>query len=132
VSAPAISGAVEFQGRVLVSVDVRPNKDANRINPHSSKNINVASFSVNGFDATTVDSSTVRFGATGTEAIAVHVAQRDLVGDGHRDMVLRFQIQDSGIKCGDTSASLTGQTSNGVSFIGSSPIKTVQCKKQQQ
>ena len=122
-------GAVEFRGPVLVSVDVRPKKDANRINPNSTKNINVAIFSVNGFDATTVDANTVRFGATGTEAAPVHVAIRDVNGDGHLDMVLRFQIPDTGIKCGDTSASLTGQISNGLSIIGSSPIKTVQCKQ---
>jgi hypothetical protein len=90
----------------------------------------VAIFSVNGFDATTVDSSTVRFGATGAEAAPVRVALRDVDGDGDLDMVLRFAIPETGITCGDTSASLTGQTAQGLSIIGSSPIKTVQCKKQ--
>ena len=33
-----------------------------------------------------------------------------------RDMVVRFEIQDTGIKCGDTSATLTGQISNGPSL----------------
>jgi acetyltransferase-like isoleucine patch superfamily enzyme len=122
-------GAVEFRGPMLVSVDVRPKKDANRINPNSDKDINVAIFSVNGFDATGVDTNTVRFGATGTEAAPVHIALRDVDGDGNRDMVLRFQIPHTGIKCGDTSASLTGQSFAGLTFIGSSPIKTVQCKK---
>jgi hypothetical protein len=37
-------------------------------------------------------------------------------------MVLRFAIQDTGIMCGYTSASLTGQTFQGLSIIGSSPI----------
>jgi Right handed beta helix region len=120
-------GAVEFRGPMLVSVDVRPRSEANRINPNSIRNINVAIFSVNGFDATTIDSSTVRFGATGTEAVPINVALRDVDGDGDRDMVVRFQIQDTGIKCGDTSAILTGQISNGPSIIGSSPIRTVQC-----
>ena len=83
-------GAVEFRGPMLVSVDMRPKKDANRINPNSTKDINVAIFSVNGFDATTVDANTVRFGATGTEAAPVNVAIRDVDGDGHSDMVLRF------------------------------------------
>jgi probable HAF family extracellular repeat protein len=40
---------------------------------------------------------------------------------------LRFEIQDTKIECGDTSATLSGQTSNGESILGSSPIKTVQC-----
>src|SRR5262249_58648050 len=88
-------------------------------------------FSVNGFDATSVDSSTVRFGATGTEATPIRVRLTDIDGDGLLDMVLRFQIQDTGIKCGDTSAFLAGQTSGGQSFIGSSPLTTVQCKQPQ-
>jgi hypothetical protein len=121
-------GAVEFRGPMLVSVDIRPKKDANRINPNSGKDINVAIFSVNGFDATTVDSNTVRFGKTGIEAAPINVALKDIDGDGNRDMVLRFAIQDTGIACGDTSAVLTAQTSNGLSITGSSPIKTVQCK----
>jgi hypothetical protein len=113
----------------LVSVDIRPRKDANRINPNSSRDINVAIFTANGFDATTVDPNTVRFGATGIEAAPIYSAIRDVNGDGSFDMILRFAIQDTGIVCGDTSISLTGQTSQGLSIIGSSPIKTVQCKK---
>src|SRR5262249_41656297 len=123
-------GAVEFQGKMLVSVDVRPRSDANKINPNSTKTINVAIFSGNGFDATTVDPNTIRFGATGTEAVPIHVARRDVDGDGDRDMVVRFAIQDTGIKCGNTAATLTGQIPGGPSIIGSSPIKTVQCQKQ--
>ena len=123
-------GAIEFQEPMLVSVDVRPRGDANKIKPNSSQNINVAILSVDGFDATTIDPSTVRFGPTGTEAAPIHVGRKDVDGDGNRDMVLRFQIAATGINCGDTSVSLTGQASQGFPIIGSSPIKTVQCKKQ--
>ena len=121
-------GSVEFQGeRMMVAIDIRPKSDANKINPNSTKEINVAILTDNGFDATAVDPNTVRFGATGTEAAPVDVGRRDVDGDGDRDMVVRFQIQDTGIKCGDTSAILTGQIFNGPSIIGSSPIRTVQC-----
>jgi hypothetical protein len=124
-------GSVEFQdGRLLVAIDIRPKRDANRINPSSTNNINVAVFSGNGFDATAIDPTSVRFGATGTEAAPIKVRQRDVDGDGTRDFVLRFQIQDLGIKCGDTSASLTGQIADGQSFSGSISI-TTRCKPQQ-
>ena len=66
------------------------------------------------------------------EATPIHVRLTDIDGDGLRDMVLRFQILDTGIKCGDTSAILTGQISSGQSIIGSSPLTTVQCKQQSQ
>jgi hypothetical protein len=124
-------GAVEFQGRRLVSVDIRPRSDANRINPNSSQNINVAVFSGKGFNATTLDPNTIRFGATGTEAAPVHLGRRDVNRDGRRDLVVRFQIPDTGISCGDSSATLTGNVSTGAAIIGSSPIRTVQCRVSQ-
>jgi len=125
-------GSVEFQGaRMLVSIDIRPQSDGNRINPNSTQNINVAILSDNGFDPTTVDPNTVHFGATGTEAAPIHVARRDVEKDGDRDTILRFAIPDTGIRCGDTSAVLTGRTAGGQSFIGSSPITTTRCKPQQ-
>ncbi|HEU4340586.1 MAG TPA: choice-of-anchor Q domain-containing protein [Candidatus Binatia bacterium] len=129
---PCDIGSVEFQdGRLLVSIDIRPKSDANKINPNSTKSINVAIFSVNEFDATSVDATTIRFGSTGAEAAPIHVARRDVDGDGTRDLVARFQIQDLGIHCGDTSASLTAQTSVGQSIIGSSPITTTGCKQRE-
>jgi hypothetical protein len=122
-------GSVEFQnGRLMIFVDIRPRSDANKINPASTNNINVAVFSKNGLVANSIDVNSVRFGATGTEAAPIHVGRRDVDGDGQTDLVLRFQIQDMGIKCGDTSATLTGQITDGTPIIGSSPIRTVQCK----
>ena len=123
-------GAVEFEGRsgFVVSIDIRPKSDANKINPKSSKDINVAILSINGFDATTIDPNSIRFGETGSEATPVHIAKRDVDGDGTRDLVVRFQIRDLGIKCGDKFAVLTGQVAGGQSFIGSSLIQTIQCK----
>jgi hypothetical protein len=121
-------GAVEFQERMLVSVDVRPRSDANRINPSSNRNINVAILSTKSFDSTTVDPNTIRFGANGTEATPIHIVRRDVNGDGRIDQILRFVIQDTGIECGDTSATLTGDITFGRSIIGSTSITTTQCK----
>jgi hypothetical protein len=89
----------------------------------------VAIFSAGDFDAVTVQPETVRFGATGTEAAPVSFVVRDRNRDHRRDLILRFQIQDMGIKCGDTTASLTGQIANGLPIVGTSGIVTPACKK---
>ena len=52
----------------------------------------------------------------------------DVSGDGKLDLLLRFRTQDSGIQCGDTSVSITGQTVNGIPIRGSDSITTVGCK----
>jgi uncharacterized membrane protein len=111
----------------LVSIDIRPGSDRNKVDPDSNKRISVAILSVDDFDALTVEPKTVRFGAIGDEAAPVRIARRDVDGNGERDLVLRFEIQDTEIECGDTSATLTGLTSDGESILGSGPIKTVRC-----
>ncbi len=50
--------------------------------------IPVAILTTGTFDASTVNPATVRFGATGTEAAAVHSALEDVDGDGDLDMIL--------------------------------------------
>ena len=112
-----------------MSIDIRPKSDANKINPNSNKNINVVIFSANGFDTNAVDPNTVRFGVTEVEVAPIHIARRDVNGDGSHDLVMRFQIGALGIQCGATTVTLTGQTTDGRSVVGSSPITTVQCKK---
>ena len=90
--------------------------------------IPVAILTTDTFDAATVDETTVLFGATGTEAAPVHSVLEDDDGDGDTDMILHFEIQGTGIACGDTSASLTGETFGGQAIEGSDSIRTVKCK----
>ena len=107
----------------LISIDIRSG-----INPRSKGKIPVAILTTDTFDATTVDPSTVLFGATGTEAAPVHFALEDVDGDGDIDLILHFNTRDTGIACGDSSASLTGETFNGQEISGADSIKTVGCK----
>jgi len=111
-----------------VAIDIKPGSFPNSINPRSRGKIPVAILTTGTFAATTVDTTTVRFGATGTEAAPVHSALEDIDGDGDTDMILHFNTQDTGIKCGDTSASLTGQTFSGQAIKGSDSIQTVGCR----
>jgi hypothetical protein len=125
-------GAVEFQGPTAVLevvIDIRPESEANEINPKSHGKIPVAIFTRQEFNATTVDPNTVRFGRTGTEATPVSVRFEDVDRDGRADTVVRFETQDTGIMCGDTSAVLTAQTASGLSISGSNSVRTVGCGK---
>lgn len=120
--------AIVPQNILEVIIDIRPKSDANKINPNSKGKVAVAIVSTNEFDAANVDLNTVRFGATGTEASPVVIAKRDFDRDKDRDLVLRFEIRETGIECGDTFASLTGQTLDGIPILGSAPIQTVHCR----
>src|SRR5262249_26157923 len=110
-----------------VAVAIRPRAESNRINPRSKGHIRVAILSVNGFDATTVLPQTVRFGPTGTEAAPTDFALRDIDHDGTVDLILRFAINETGIRCGQKSAVLKGQTASGQLIQGSDFIKTIRC-----
>ena len=90
--------------------------------------IPVAILTTDSFDATTVDPTTVLFGATGTEAAPVHAALKDVDGDGDIDVILHFHTGETGIQCGDTSASLTGETLSGELIAAFDSINTVACK----
>ena len=113
---------------VEVAIDIKPGSFPNSINPKSKGKIPVAILTTDSFDATIVDPTTVLFGATGTEAAPVHSALEDVDGDGDTDMILHFKTQETGIQCGDTSASLTGETLGGQAIEGSDSIRTVGCK----
>ena len=121
------TNGADFSPTTEVAIAIRPRIDPNRINPNSIGHIRVAILSGNGFDATEVLPNTVRFGANGTEAAPVNFVLRDVDGDGNRDMILRFLIQETGIECGQTSALLTGETSAKQLIQGSDSITTVRC-----
>lgn len=133
----ASGGVVNFSidpPAITVKIDIEPGSFPNSINLKSAGRIPVAilttgpSDNVPTFDATTVNPATVRFGSRGTEAAPVHDALEDVDGDGDTDLILHFNTQNTGIKCGDPSATLTGETLNGQKFTGTDSIKTVGCK----
>jgi hypothetical protein len=114
---------------IEVAIDIKPGSEPATINPKSQGVIPVAILTTETFDATTVNAATVRFGETGTEAAIVRSALEDVDGDGNTDLLLHFNTQDTGIQCGDTSASLTGQTFSGQPIQGSDAIVTTGCQK---
>jgi Bacterial lectin len=114
---------------ITVVIDIKPGSDTNPINPKSNGVIPVAILTTDTFDATTVDPLSVRFGSKDAKEAHNKGHIEDSNKDGEPDLVLHFKTQATGIKCDDTSASLTGETFDGDPIQGSDAIKTVGCKK---
>ncbi len=113
-----------------IKIDIKPGSFPNSINPKSSGVIPVAILSTGEFNATTkVNISSVRFGPRGAREShnKAHFKQ-DVNDDGYPDLVLHFDIQDTGISCGNKSATLTGKTYDGMDIEGSDTIETVGCQ----
>ena len=109
-----------------VAIDIKPGNESNIINPHSRGGIWVAALSDNGFDPLQIDTSSVGFGPD--EASAIRHKTEDINNDGFDDILLQFSIADTGIRCGDDEASLTGKTFDGQNITGTDILKTVSCK----
>jgi hypothetical protein len=108
-----------------VSIDIKPGSDPNAINPRSRGVIPVAILTSDTFDAKTVDEETVAFGPDGAEIVHPRGHVEDVDGDGDLDLLLHFRTQETGIQCGDTEASLCGETLDGVPIESSDSIVTV-------
>ena len=110
-----------------VTMDIKPGSLRNSINPGSKGVVPVAILTTTTFDATTVDPSSAAFGPDGAVEIHGRGHVEDVNGDGALDLVLHFPTRSTGISCGDTSASLTGETFDGRGFTASDRIETVGC-----
>jgi hypothetical protein len=112
---------------IPVVLDIRPGRETNPINPKSTRKLPVAILTTDTLDATSVNAAEVRFGAKGIEAAPVLVGVDDVNHDGRPDLLLHFNTQDTGIRCGDTAAVLTGQTFSEQPIQGSDTIQTLGC-----
>lgn len=111
-----------------VLIDMKPGSKRNPIDLRSNGKIPVAVLTSSSFDATQVNWETVTFGpGEATEAHQrSHVA--DVDGDGDMDSLLHFEMQRTGIRCGDEEVTLTGRTFDDSSFSGTDRIEIVQCR----
>ena len=115
-----------------VPIDIMPNTDGNNLNLRAGQGagIDIAILSVGEFfeAPNEIDPLTLKFGPR--EANIWGSAQvRDVDGDGDDDLTVKFLIQQTGIACGDTHASLTGRTFDSQSISGSDAINTFNCPR---
>ncbi|MCX9011814.1 MAG: PGF-pre-PGF domain-containing protein [Candidatus Methanoperedens sp.] len=102
---------------VTVSMSVDPN----RINPGSKGTIKVTIYNdiPPGFDVASINKSSVKFGRNG----AGYKNYETPTGK----LILHFNTEDTGIRCGDTQVTLIGKTTSGQDISGTANIETVGC-----
>jgi hypothetical protein len=103
----------------VVDIDIYPNRTPNQVYLSRNYTLYVAILGSANFDVSTVNSSTVKFGRTGTEASPVRAPiMRDLNADGFTDAMYGFMTFDCDFQLGDTEGVLTGKTTAGIDLIG--------------
>jgi uncharacterized delta-60 repeat protein len=134
----AVSGSGDFAlvrylgapSAITVVVDVKPGNEDNVVPLKSNGVVTVAILTTDSFDAATVDPASVCFGD------AEDPAQRacnekhgqghlvDVNGDGRPDLLLHYDVEQTGIDAGDVQACLTGETHTGNAIEGCDRIVT--------
>jgi hypothetical protein len=136
---PALSGndplspfAILIRDIAMITIDIKPGSDPNSVNPDAGGFLAVGILTTSialgdaaDFYALDVDPSTLTFGPAGA-AIARTAKVKDVDGDGDNDLILHFGISETGITCGDTEATLTGETFSGDAFEGTDSL-TARC-----
>ena len=93
----------------------------------------VANGEIADFDATQIDWSTVRVGPDGAMEShgQIHIENAQEIGapagDTDLDAVLHVKFEDTGVTCGATTVTITGETTAGDAFIAHAPIRLVGC-----
>jgi hypothetical protein len=122
-----VEGTWSRRNAVEVAIDIEPGNDTNNINPGLSGSTRVAVLSntVPAFDPMQIDITSVRFGPGQAEVLKYKV--KDINKDGLADYQFRFSVPDTGITCGGTEATLTGELFGGETAIGTDVIVVVGC-----
>lgn len=121
--------SVSKPATLQVSIDIKPGDMTNSLNPRSMGKIPVAILGTSTFDVHTIDTSSLFFGACGTESSYSHASIEDVNRDGIADLMCHFNTQSSAIPCSATMAILNGTLTNGTHINGTDGIKTTGCKK---
>jgi uncharacterized delta-60 repeat protein len=134
----AVSGSGDFAlarylgapSAISVVVDVKPGTEHNVVRLQDHGVVPVAILTTTSFDAATVDSASVCFGdaedPSRRDCTEKHGSGHleDVNGDGMPDLLLHYEVQETGIDAGDTQACLSGTTHAGNAIEGCDRIVT--------
>jgi hypothetical protein len=116
----------KISGALTPTIDIDPNKKTeNIIYLTKGNNIKVAILGDEVFDALQVNPDTVEFGSS--LASPIRSNGQDYNHDGFFDLILTFNLDETGIACGDVSAILTGETFDGQSLRSGDNITVQPC-----
>lgn len=109
-----------------VNIDIKPgSKGMGVLNPKANGRFPVAITSTATFDATSVDTTTLTFGATGTEAPLTQCTTRDVNRDGLLDLVCFADNRKSGFSTSSVEGAATGKTKSGKTIKGHGALKVI-------
>ena len=109
-----------------VAIDINPGKDPNIINLKSGGFVNVAVLTEGDFDALQIDPDTAKFGPG--HAVTARYRVKDVDSDGDDDLLLYYRVQQTGIACSDTQATLTGELYDETPITGTDSVQTKNCQ----
>lgn len=110
---------------IRISIDIKPGSDQNCINSDGHGAIPVAILSNADFDATQVDPATVSLDGQAIRVVGKGNTQahiEDINGDGFDDLIAQIEDTDGTYLPGDTAATLTAKTFDGISIIGTDTL----------
>jgi hypothetical protein len=113
---------------MAVSIDIKPGSFPNSINLGSGGTVPVAIFSAATFDATTVDPLTVTLASAWVQLKGKGTPMasfEDVNQDGRLDLVVHVETQTLQLSSTDTTATLEGTTSSGLSIQGVDTVRVV-------
>lgn len=122
-------GEITVVGRpatTTIDISIFPGEPNETITAGSNTSIPVAILSSATFDATRIDTASLRFGRTGTEKSLKSCSRpKDANNDGRADLRCQFAARTAAFRPGDTAAVLRGATSDGRSFEGAGTVRVV-------
>jgi hypothetical protein len=118
-------GADEFVLSDL-SIDIMPGKETNIINMKSGGFVPIAVITLDDYDALQINPESVIFGPD--EALTERYKVKDVDRDGDEDLLMYFRIQNTGILCSDTKATLSGQLYDGTPISGTDTLQIKNCQ----
>ena len=115
-----------------VAIDIIPNDEGIHVNLRAGQGraIRIAIFSEGEFfDAPSmIDPLTLKFGPRQANLWG-NARVRDVNGDGSDDLLVKFLINQTGIACGDSHATLSGRTFDSQPITGTDAVNTFNCPR---